>query len=134
MNFKIFTLIFYIKSLFIINAKESIFKENRMLKYELILHISTYDCICSVTYILCSQFYGLFYWYLGIHHIFLQFIHNPKLPSFYIIFMCRIILILYYEGSFVYYIAKAFFTTGIAGSIFTIIKILASWLIAKISL
>ena len=33
--------------------------------------------------------------------------------------MCRIILILYYEGSFVYYKAKAFFTTGIAGSIYT---------------
>ena len=33
--------------------------------------------------------------------------------------MCRIILILYHEGSFVYYIAKAFATTGIAGSIFT---------------
>lgn len=46
-------------------------------------------------------------------------IHITKLPSFYIIFMRRIILILYYEGRFFYYKAKAFGTTGIAGSIFT---------------
>ena len=36
--------------------------------------------------------------------------------------MCRIILILYHEGRFVYYKAKAYMTTGIAGSIFTIKK------------
>ena len=37
--------------------------------------------------------------------------------------MCRIILILYHEGRFVYYKAKAYVTTGIAGSIFAIKKI-----------
>ena len=36
--------------------------------------------------------------------------------------MCRIILILYHERSFVHYKAKAFFTTGIAGSLYTIKK------------